>query len=109
MYPISEGSRPSIPRSESSRGRCEQGRCLQKSVKPEQLPEPRKRARMMQGWAVRNRRVTMSDTKPWVGIDVSKAILEIAVVPSLKRWGVANNREGIRQSVRQIKAMKVAG
>ena len=47
--------------------------------------------------------------KPWIGIDVSKAILEAAVEPSATRWNVSNSRLGIRAMIKRIKAIDVAG
>jgi transposase len=109
MYPISEGSRPFLPRSEKLRERGERGRCLQKSVKPEQLPEPRKRVRMTQGRAVLKSESVMNEKRSWVGVDVSKAVLEAAIDPGTRRWNTMNNRLGIRQMVRRIKAADVVG
>jgi transposase len=64
---------------------------------------------MMQDRAVRKVEAIMLDVKPWVGVDVSKAVLEVAVDPGLRRWSVPNNREGIRRLVKQLKTMDVAG
>ncbi len=45
----------------------------------------------------------------WAGVDISKALLETAVVPGGQRWRTANNRLGIRQIVRRLATMQVAG
>jgi len=41
----------------------------------------------------------------FVGIDVSKAVLDIAMVPSGDPWSVPNSSEGIVQLVRQLKEL----
>jgi len=81
---------------------------FQKAVKPERLPEPRKRARMMQGRAVRKTEKIMSK-KTWGAVDVSKPSLDAAVEPSAQRWKVSNNRLGIREMIKRVKAINPAG
>lgn len=44
----------------------------------------------------------MSSAGQFVGIDVSKARLDIAVVPSGRAWSVGNDTAGIRRLVRQL-------
>ena len=38
----------------------------------------------------------------FVGIDVSKAVLDIAVAPTGETWSVANSTEGMQQLVRKL-------
>lgn len=50
----------------------------------------------------------MSSTKPFVGIDVSKARLDIAVRPTNDLWAVRNDGHGIAQVTAQLRALKPA-
>jgi transposase len=47
----------------------------------------------------------MTSLPPSVGIDVSHATLEVAVVPSHERWQFANDERGIAQLVQRITAL----
>jgi transposase len=44
----------------------------------------------------------------WVGIDVSKSRLDVAVLPAGAAWGVENNEEGIRVLVKRVLALEPA-
>jgi transposase len=44
----------------------------------------------------------------FVGIDVSKAVLDVAVVPTEETWSVANSSEGMQELVRRLKELHVA-
>jgi transposase len=44
----------------------------------------------------------------FVGIDVSKAVLDVAVVPTEETWSVANSSEGMQELVRRLKELNVA-
>ena len=41
----------------------------------------------------------------WVGIDVSKARLDVAVLPSKEAWSVDNTEEGIRALVERVRSL----
>ncbi len=49
---------------------------------------------------------TMRETSVNVGMDVSKAHLDVAVLPSQERWQVDNTVEGIEQLVEQLSRMR---
>lgn len=51
---------------------------------------------------------TKTKAEIFVGIDVSKAHLDIALNPTEKQWQVDNTVEGIEQLVEQVKAIKPA-
>ena len=44
----------------------------------------------------------------YVGIDVAKARVDVAVCPADEVWGVTNDEAGIRQLVSQLKALEPA-
>ena len=44
----------------------------------------------------------MGKTETYVGIDVSKALLEVAVLPEGGSWQVANTPQGIDKLVRRL-------
>jgi transposase len=48
------------------------------------------------------------ESKVYVGIDVSKVTLDIALRPSGERWQVENNNEGITDLVERMKSLKPA-
>jgi transposase len=50
----------------------------------------------------------MNTPNLYVGIDVSKARLDIAVRPTAQRWSVANDEEGIAQLVSRLKELTPA-
>lgn len=43
----------------------------------------------------------------FVGIDVSKAVLDVATLPTGEKWSVANSKEGLQELVRHLKELKV--
>lgn len=47
-------------------------------------------------------------TEQWVGIDVSKATLDVYLEPSGKQWRSANNSTGIAQLLTQLSAFEIA-
>ena len=47
----------------------------------------------------------MSETETYVGIDVSKARLDVAVVPGEQTWSVANDDSGITELVDKLKGL----
>ena len=47
----------------------------------------------------------MNSERPYVGIDVAKAHLDIAVRPDDKQWSVANDEEGIGTLVSQLEEL----
>ena len=48
----------------------------------------------------------MAQEATYVGIDVAKAKVDVAVRPSADGWEVSNNEAGIRQLVNQLKALE---
>jgi transposase len=44
----------------------------------------------------------------FVGIDVSKAVLDVAVLPTGEKWSVANSSEGMKQLLQRFKERRVA-
>ena len=62
----------------------------------------RPRARIVQGWAIRSRDVS---PQVFVGIDVAKAQLDIALRPLGERWAVTNDDAGIAALVMRLQAM----
>jgi transposase len=76
--------------------------------KPEQLPGPR--ARIRQGWdpfLEGEGKMASSEKKPvFVGIDVSKAQLDIGIRPGDERWQVENSLEGIAELVKRLAEIK---
>src|SRR5581483_4709474 len=68
-------------------------------VEPEQLPgpPPREPVSTRPGRSRESRRTsrTVSEQTCWIGIDVSKAELDVAVRPSGTRWQVHNDAAGI--------------
>ena len=73
--------------------------------KPEQLRGPR-RARILQGRA--NKEEAVSKASVYVGIDVSKAQLDVAVRPSGEAWSVPHDLGGIATLVARLKALEPA-
>ena len=43
----------------------------------------------------------------FVGIDVSKVMLEVAIRPSGERWSVANEEAGVRELVKALEETRV--
>jgi len=79
------------------------GRQMALRLEPEQLPEPRARIRKAGPWPGFTPRRLMSDV--FVGIDVSKAQLDVAVRPSGAAWSVTNDEAGIAQLVARLKEL----
>ena len=48
----------------------------------------------------------MDQEATYVGIDVAKAQLDVAVRPSGDRWEVAHDEAGVRQLVSRLKALE---
>jgi transposase len=49
----------------------------------------------------------MENKSQWVGIDVSKATLDVYLRPMGKAIKIANNEEGITDLVKQLKAVEI--
>jgi hypothetical protein len=49
----------------------------------------------------------MSNTKQWVGIDVSQSYLDIAIYPINTNFRVPNNESGRLQLVEQISGIEI--
>src|SRR5262249_9146668 len=49
--------------------------------------------------------VDVAEGKTFVGVDVSKQCLEVAVRPNGEVWSESNDRMGVRRLVRRLKAM----
>ena len=50
----------------------------------------------------------MTEQPVYVGIDVSKATLDVAVRPTSKRWSVANREKGIDPLVSRLQGLSPA-
>ena len=50
----------------------------------------------------------MAEQPVYVGIDVSKAMLDVAVRPIYQRWSVANGEKGFNPLVRRLKTLSPA-
>ena len=50
----------------------------------------------------------MEQEATYVGIDVAKAQVDVAVRPTDDSWGVPHDQKGIRKLVSQMKALKPA-
>ena len=48
----------------------------------------------------------MEQQKNYVGIDVAKAGMDIAVRPTDERWSISNDEAGIRQLVSRLKTLE---
>ena len=48
----------------------------------------------------------MERQKNYVGIDVAKAGMDIAVRPTDERWSISNDEAGIRQLVSRLKTLE---
>ena len=66
------------------------------------------RARILQGRASNSQEVLMGKEAIYVGIDVAKAQLDVAVRPTDERWVVPNDDAGIRQLMSRLKALEPA-
>ena len=90
--------------------RREAGSSRPSRVQPEQLPEPlRELASTRPGQARQSRRRDRLVSKPaehqWVGIDVSKANLDIYVQPTGARWQMANTQPQLEALTEQLAAL----
>ncbi len=65
-------------------------------------------ARMMQGRAKREKK-PMTEEAVYVGVDVAKSALDVAVTDSGETWQFVNDDEGISQAVHYIASVKPAG
>ena len=65
-------------------------------------------ARMMQGRAKREKK-PMTEEAVYVGVDVAKSTLDVAVTDSGETWQFVNDDEGISQAVHYIASVKPAG
>jgi len=64
--------------------------------------------RMMQGRAKREKK-PMTEEAVYVGVDVAKSALDVAVTDSGETWQFVNDDEGISQAVHYIASVKPAG
>ena len=62
-------------------------------------------ARILQGRANNSQEVLMEQEAIYVGIDVAKAQLDVAVRPTDDRWEVSHDDAGVRQLVSRLKAI----
>src|SRR4029077_7022965 len=90
--------------------RREAGSSRPPRAQPEQLPGPPhgEPAATRPGQARESRRVEQavnSATTQWVGIDVSKATLDVCVHPSGAQWQAPNRRAQIEALVEQLAAL----
>ena len=65
-------------------------------------------ARILQGRADNSQEVLMEQEAIYVGIDVAKAQLDVAVRPTDDRWEVSHDDAGVRQLVSRLKAIEPA-
>ena len=67
------------------------------------------RARIVQGRAsTLHKGVSMEQEAVYVGIDVAKAQVDVAVRPTGQRWTISNDEHGIRELVSRLKALEPA-
>ena len=64
------------------------------------------RARILQGRASNSQEVFMEQESTYVGIDVAKAQVDVAVRPTDDRWEVSHDEAGVRQLVSQLKTLE---
>ena len=64
------------------------------------------RARILQGRASNSQEVFMEQEATYVGIDVAKAQVDVAVRPTDDRWEVSHDEAGVRQLVSQLKTLE---
>jgi transposase len=62
-------------------------------------------ARIVQGWARIPEEVVMTQEPSYVGIDVSKAQLDIAVRPAGQRWQVVYTEKGVQELILRLDAL----
>ena len=63
-------------------------------------------ARILQGRASNSQEVLMEQEAIYVGIDVAKNQLDVAVRPAGDRWEVPHDEAGVRQLVSRLKALE---
>ena len=63
-------------------------------------------ARISQGRASNSEEVLVEQESIYVGIDVAKAQVDVAVRPTDDRWEVSHDETGVRQRVSQLKALE---
>ena len=63
-------------------------------------------ARILQGRASIHRSCSWNGKENYVGIDVAKAGMDIAVRPTDERWSISNDEAGIRQLVSRLKTLE---
>ena len=64
------------------------------------------RARILQGRASNSQEVLMEQEETYVGIDVAKAQVDVAIRPADDRWRVSHDEAGIRQLVSRLKTLE---
>ena len=64
------------------------------------------RARILQGRASNSQEVFMEQEATYVGIDVAKAQVDVAVRPTDDRWEVSHDEAGVRHLVSQLKTLE---
>ncbi len=65
-------------------------------------------ARIVQGRANNSQEVLMEQEAIYVGIDVAKAQMDVAIRPTDDRWEVSHDDAGVRQLVSRLKAIEPA-
>ena len=63
-------------------------------------------ARILQGRASNSQEVLMEQEATYVGIDVAKAQVDVAVRPTDERWEVSHDDAGIRQLISKLKTLE---
>jgi transposase len=48
----------------------------------------------------------MKSSEVFVGVDVSKASLEVCVIPEIQQWGISNDDAGIRDLIKRLKPIR---
>jgi transposase len=70
-------------------------------MKPEQLSGPE----MSPNQQGRARRRKLNKERPYVGVDISKENLDIAIATSDRKWQISNNPAGIKKVIEMLKEM----
>jgi len=60
----------------------------------------------MQGWVNQDYKGEMMENKVYVGIDVSKDKVDVALFPDGVTWTVAQDEAGLEELVRKLKKIK---
>src|ERR1700691_5086890 len=100
--------RPEVPGSQEAVGEHGSPRPLAKASRARTVDRavPRARARIGQGRVGRSTRSATMAEESYVGIDVRKAELVVAVRPSGERMTLANDRAGIKRLVGRLAELK---